>query len=347
MENEKIVITGSSGLLGAALFNALESDYEIIGIDIKEPDDKSKIHFYKMDLTDSSSVGKTLSDIIENHGRKFASFIHLAAYYDFSGNENPLYRDLTVDGTKRILEELGRDECQVEQFIFASTHLVMKPVERGGIIDEESEVDPKWAYPKSKVEAENVVHEKCGDMKTVILRIAGVYDDFGHSPPICQQIKRIYENDLTSHLYPGDKDKGQAFVHLGDVVDLFKSCIEKRKSLGKEEVFLIAEPETVSYEDLQDRIAQILYHKKWWTLRVPKPLAKIGAWLRNKIEHDKEFVKPWMIDLSEDHFPLSSKKASNLLDWRPKHRLYEDIGSIVESLEKSQEDWYRENGLTG
>jgi UDP-glucose 4-epimerase len=51
-------------------------------------------------------------------------------------------------------------------------------------------------------------------MPVVLLRIAGVYDDVGHSVLLARQIQRIYERHLTSHVFPGDTADGHAFVHL-------------------------------------------------------------------------------------------------------------------------------------
>jgi nucleoside-diphosphate-sugar epimerase len=51
-----------------------------------------------------------------------------------------------------------------------------------------------WDYPRSKIEAERVIREERGNIPAVILRIVGVYDDYGHTIPIAQQIARIYEH---------------------------------------------------------------------------------------------------------------------------------------------------------
>lgn len=138
--------------------------------------------------------------------------VHLAAYYDLSGEPSPLYEQITVRGTERLLEHLQGFE--VEQFIFSSTMLVHAPTRPGQTINEDSPVDPRWAYPQSKVETEALIREKHGNIPVVLLRLAGVYDDHCHSAFLSQQIARIYERQLFSHLYPGDIHRGQASVHL-------------------------------------------------------------------------------------------------------------------------------------
>ena len=75
-----------------------------------------------MDLTQDESLHRGLKAIRELHGNHLASVIHLAAYYDFSGAPSPLYDEITVRGTERLLGML--QDFEVEQFIFSSTHLV-------------------------------------------------------------------------------------------------------------------------------------------------------------------------------------------------------------------------------
>jgi nucleoside-diphosphate-sugar epimerase len=166
---------------------------------------------------------------------------YLAAYYDFSGDPSPLYRELTIEGTRCLLRGLQRFE--IEQFIFSSTHILMKPSEEGEPITEQSPVEPAWAYPKSKLETEQLIQQEHGKIPAVILRIAGVYNEDGHTVPIAQQIDRIARKDLESYFFPGDRDSGQAYIHMEDLVDLIRCVIERRKELGRYEVFLAAEPE--------------------------------------------------------------------------------------------------------
>ena len=97
----------------------------------------------------------------------------------------------------------------------------MREAEPGEVISEESPVEALWDYPRSKIEAETVIARERGDIPAVILRLAGVYDEWGHSPPITQQIARIYESTLESHLFPGDESRGQPFIHLDDAVAVF------------------------------------------------------------------------------------------------------------------------------
>ena len=97
--------------------------------------------------------------------------MHLAAYYDFSGAASPLYQEVTIDGTARLLGRL--QAFDVDQFVFPSTMLVHAPAVPGQRITEDSPLAPTWAYPASTVATERVIAERRGDIPAVLLRIAG------------------------------------------------------------------------------------------------------------------------------------------------------------------------------
>ncbi len=184
---------------------------------------------------------------------------------------------MTVDGTRRLLEGLGGFE--VEQFWFSSTMLVHAPAERpGDEVDESDPISPEWDYPRSKVATEKLLRAERGDIPIVLARIAGVYDEWCHSIPIAHQIKRIAERDLTAYAFPGDPSHGQAFLHLADLVDAIERSIERRADLPAELPILLGERKAMSYDALQNDIGRLLYGTaNWPTIRIPKPLAKLGA----------------------------------------------------------------------
>ncbi|MEX2141030.1 MAG: NAD(P)-dependent oxidoreductase [Pirellulales bacterium] len=339
-----VLITGSSGLIGSRLIEALVGDFRVVGIDQKPPKEQLA-DFIECDLTRTDSVKSALHDVEERHGDKIASVIHLAAYYDFSGEPSPLYDKLTVAGTRRLLQQLQR--FAVEQFVFSSSLLVMKPVAEGEMITETSPVESTWDYPESKIKAEEVIRQEHREIPVVVLRIAGVYDEDCHSIPIAQQISRIYEKTLESYFFPGDASHGQAFVHLDDLVDCFRNCIERRRQLGSHELILIAEPDVMSYAELQDRLGELLHGKEWPTIRIPKVAAKAGAWVQEKLagEEEETFIKPWMIDFADAHYPVQIDRARQRLGWEPKRRLRDTLDEMVRRLKRSPKGWYERNSL--
>ncbi|HUE83429.1 MAG TPA: NAD(P)-dependent oxidoreductase [Pyrinomonadaceae bacterium] len=345
-EKPIIAVTGSSGLIGTKVLKAFCSNFEVVGLDLKYPEKNVPgTDFIECDLTEDESVVRALDKVRDKHGELLASVIHLAAYYDFSGEPSDMYRKLTVEGTFRLLKKLR--EFQTEQFVFSSSLLVMEPAEEDEKITEFSPLeDEPWDYPRSKIEAEQLIRQERGQIPTVILRIAGVYDEDCHSIPIAQQISRIYEKKLESYFFPGDSDHGQAFVHLADLISCLQRVVDLRSEL-KNEIFLIAEPDVMSYAELQDQIGELLHHKEWPTIRIPKVMAKAGAWAQEKMGGDeKTFIKPWMVGLADAHYPVAIGHARERLGWEPKHTLRETLPEMIGRLKQDPRRWYEMNGLS-
>lgn len=341
-----VLVTGSSGLIGSRLVERLSETWHVIGFDLKPPPRLPPgAAFVACDLTSDESVAHAVAEVLGSAGRKIASVVHLAAYYDFSGRPSPLYERLTVEGTRRLLAALR--PLDVEQFVFSSTLLVHKPAdEEGEVLTESSEIEPAWDYPHSKVAAEEVIRSERGRVPAVVLRIAGAYDDSGHSIPLAQHIRRIREKQLESYFFPGDPGHGQPFVHLDDLLECIGRVLEKRGALGPYEVFLVAEPEVMTHEALQEQLGMLLHGREWPTIRIPEALAKAGAWVRGKLAGKEEtFIKPWMVALADDHYPVAIDHARLLLGWEPRRRLRETLPAIVAALERDPPGWYREHDL--
>ena len=292
-------------------------------------------------MTDRNSIEQALRQVREQFGYRIASVVHLAAYYDFSGEPSPLYEKLTEQGTKHLLEAL--QSFEVEQFIFSSSMLIYKPTTPGHPLDENAPLDPAWDYPESKVETENLIHRERGAIPAVVLRIAGAYNEMGHSVPVVHQIQRIYERTLTSHFYSGDTASGNAYVHINDVVDAIRLTIEQRHQLAPETVFNIGEEKPVNYGEIQETTGQVLYGTDWTTIELPKLLAKAGAYAQDLV--GDAFIKPWMIDRADDHYELTIDKARQQLNWQPRYTLITTLPTIIKNLQANPLIWYKENDL--
>jgi nucleoside-diphosphate-sugar epimerase len=342
-----MLVTGSSGLIGTLVVKEFARDFTVVGIDLKLPKQSAGTDFVKCDLTSNEDTARAFAEVRQKRGNQIASVIHLAAHYDFSGEPSPLYRKLTVEGTRRVLRELKKFS-QVEQFVFTSTLLVMEPAEEEEeVITEKSPLeDEPWAYPRSKIEAEEMVRKEHGDIPAVILRLAGVYNEEGNSVPIGQHIARIYEKQLESYFFPGDPEHGTPYVHLDDLIECFRRVVDRRKELGNYMVFLIAEPDIMSYNELQDTIGELIHGKEWPTIRIPKVAAKAGAWAREKMGGEEEtFIKPWMVDLADAHYPVAIRRAEEKLGWRPRYRLRNTIPEMIRRLKENPKKFYETNGL--
>jgi nucleoside-diphosphate-sugar epimerase len=339
-----VLVTGSSGLIGHAVVRSLARTFQMVGFDREGwPHPPREAECVCVDLTSDESVAAGVQRVHYAYGSRIASVVHLAAYYDFSGEPSPMYDEITVRGTGRLLHAL--QALEVEQLVFSSTMLVHAPSPPGKRIDEQWPLEPKWDYPRSKVATEALIRRERGHIRAVSLRIAGVYDDECHSIPLANQVQRIFERKLTGKLFPGDISRGQSFVHLEDVTEAIVRTVERRHQLDPDETVLIGEPETLSYDELQRAFARLIHDEDWETRSIPKMLAKAGAWLEDSVPGEEPFIKPWMIDLADDHYALDIGRARKILGWEPKRSLRETLPRMVSALKADPLSFYKKNKL--
>lgn len=151
---KKILITGCSGYIGSHLCKLLENDYEIHGLDIKEPQVPVK-KFYQVDITRLF----TIPDQIE----PYDAVIHLAALVNVSESDQipMMYYFTNLNGTTNVMNKIP-----AKNFIFASTGAA---------------VGCASAYGISKRAAEDCVREMCTTHKPTDYTIFRFYNVIGSS----------------------------------------------------------------------------------------------------------------------------------------------------------------------
>lgn len=350
MDTQKpvVLITGSEGRLGRAIAKELGDDYLVVGFERACRNDNC----ISVDLASGPALAQGCKELRQRHGSHLAAAIHLAAFYEFSAEPNPLYEEVNVSGTARLLREL--QSFDVDQFIYASTMLVHAPTAPGHLITEDAPLAPAWPYPQSKFDAEQVVAAERGAIPALTLRIAGVYTDAGELPSLAWQIQRIYERQAASRVFPGNTAHGQALVHLDDVARAFRAALDRRAQLPSSLTLLIGEPVTESYAALQNLLGRLLHGETWETRQIPKSVAAAGAWLQEKAEQAipdaidggvKPVIQPFMVALADDHYELDIARAEQVLGWRPVRTVRSTLPAMIDALRRDPAGWYRRNKI--
>ena len=350
-----VLITGAAGKLGQSLANALQRDFRIAGLDRSSRDSGQPGEFpiFAADFSSAPAIELALHRFKYQFGERIASVLHLVAYYDFSNDDNPLYRSVNIEGTRHLLRAL--QAFKVEQFVYASSMLVHAPCRPGERIDETQPIAPSWAYPKSKALAEAVVREEHNNIPYLNLRLAGIYDEQTMVPTLARQMARIYERDFQSYFYSGSPLVGQAMLHRLDMNDAFCLAIEKRHTLPHALDLLIGEDYAMGFDEVQDDLGKLIHGEQDWpTLVVSKPVAAAGAWALAKLEPaipdeidrgEVPFVKPFMVALADDHYALDTRKARQILGWEAQHRLKDELPAMVQAMKHKPVAWYARHGI--
>jgi len=228
----KALITGITGQDGYYLAKLLlEKDYEVHGlirrssnintyrIDslISEYSDSKKLNLYYSDLLDSSSLTNLINNILPDEVYNLAAQSHVAVSF-----KNPIYSTNTSTiGTLTILESLRNLEKDVKFYQASSSE--MYGGQFNGMLDENSEFEPKSPYAAAKLFSYNITkiyRESYG-----IFAVNGIL--FNHESPlrgetfvtrkISRAVGRIY-NKIQNNLTLGNLEASRDWGYAGDYV---------------------------------------------------------------------------------------------------------------------------------
>lgn len=149
----RVVLTGSSGRIGRAIFGALAPEHTVVGID-RTPFSTSHV---VSDFADRDMLARVMAGA--------DAVIHTAALHapHVGTVDDREFQRVNVDGT-RVLAEAAL-ECGVPRFVFTSTTaLYARAIARGKctLIDEQTPPQPSSVYHRTKLAAENLLATLAG-----------------------------------------------------------------------------------------------------------------------------------------------------------------------------------------
>jgi nucleoside-diphosphate-sugar epimerase len=106
--SDVVIGTGSSGFIGQPVIRSLAPRFRMIGFDRgRMAESPKQAECACVDLTSSDeSVNAALERVRYAYGDRVAPVIYLATYHEVSGEPSPLYHEITVQGSGRLLRSL-------------------------------------------------------------------------------------------------------------------------------------------------------------------------------------------------------------------------------------------------
>lgn len=167
---KKILITGSTGMLGQDLISQLGCDYKIGAVDLKSPPGE-RGNFFCIDICNQQQI--------EQAFLKFKPWlvIHAAAYTDVDGcQRNPdKARRINTEGTKNIASLCKRHKVKL---LYISTDYVFDG-KKGSPYKENDAVNPLNIYGHSKLQGEKFIQTNLDEF--LIVRTSGLFGYFGNN----------------------------------------------------------------------------------------------------------------------------------------------------------------------
>lgn len=250
-----VLITGSSGMIGAALSeHLLELGYDIIGFDSKPnrwSDEVNEITIVG-DLRNPEGIGDVPRDV--------DTIVHLAANARVHKLvENPKHAQDNLNMTFNVLEWARQND--VSNIIFGSSREVYGNKNKFVYSEDDTYVDEcESPYTASKVGGEAMVKafEQCYGIDSCILRFSNVYGRYDVSDRVVPLFITRARRGMDLTVY-GDS-KVLDFTYLDDCVSGIMTVINDFHK-SKRTTFNLASGKGTSLVELAEKIAERFDHK--------------------------------------------------------------------------------------
>ena len=216
----KILITGSSGLIGSAIIPLLETDGHVIRrFDIRPPPSGNNTSFMAEDITDSRVRQNAIKDI--------DGIIHLAAVSRvLDAEQNPAKCfDINVKGTMSLLSDLAKLD-NPPWVIYGSSREVYGSASIMPVSEEQS-LKPMNIYAESKVASESLMrnYARLTDRPAIIFRFSNVYGSIhDHATRVIPAFVRA--SVTGNEIRIDGEDHTFDFTHVDDTARAVRATVE-------------------------------------------------------------------------------------------------------------------------
>ena len=346
---QTLVLTGASGFVGRHLLEDLKNDYRIFAIARRSQHDcgapmHPNIAWMRVDIGDREALARTFREIASAGGAEI--LIHLAAYYDFTGEDHPEYRRTNVEGTRNLLE-IART-CPIESFVFASSVAACGFPRPEGPVDERTPPDGDHVYAWSKREGERLVGEQAGEWPIRIARFGAIFSDWCEYPPLYVFLRTWLGADPWCRILGGRGEMAIPYIHIRDLVAFFRRLLAVPAERGAAEVLVASAEGSTSLNRLFELTTRAYFGGARTPIRVPRTIARIGLIgleLGGRAIGRPPFERAWMGAYIDKRLEVDNHRTRERLGWtlNPRFAIERRLPFLIERLRSEPFEWLARN----
>jgi nucleoside-diphosphate-sugar epimerase len=345
-----LILTGASGFIGSHILNSFREDYKIYAFARRSQKEANvpyhrNVNWVQCDITNTDALNEVMNYIAESGGADY--FIHLAAFYDFTFNDNPEYRRTNVTGTENILKFTRK--LNVKRFIFASS-LAACSFSDNKPINEESLPDAGFPYAESKKLGEELVRKYSQYFPCSVTRLAAVFGDWCEYAPLYKFLLSWLSRRIDSRILAGKGESAVPYLHIYDLCRLFRTIIDKTEELPDFDIYNASPAGSTSHRELFEIATRYYFGESVKPLHLPKSLAYPGIFMKKlmgtlHLTCDEPFEQFWMARYIDTKMNADSLYTQNTLDWNPTGRylINRRLLFLLEKMKSHPDEWKLRN----
>jgi len=346
----RLVLTGASGFVARYAMRALKSRYRFVALDrhsrleSQVPPD-GEVEWHQVELGEAEQVQAVFRRIAAQGGAEV--LVHLAAHYDFTGEDDPEYWRTNVDGLRSVLE--GSRSLRLRRFIFASSLAACDFPPRGQVVDEDSPLDAPHVYGRTKALGEAMLEEYRHEFPSTVVRFAALFSDWCEYPPLYHFLETWTSHRWNAHLLGGRGEGAIPFLHVRDAAIFLANLTDHLDVLAPGEVLVASPDGAVTQKALFVAATQAYFRDGAPAPRfVPRPFCRPALWtadfLGRRVGH-RPFERPWMADYVDRQLAVDGSRTRARLGWRPRPRMeiLRRMPFLIENYRTDPLEWHRRN----
>jgi nucleoside-diphosphate-sugar epimerase len=322
----QIVVTGASGFIGSHLLAALRGRARVLAIDNRSAAEAEvpawdHVTWIAADVGDRDQVEDAFAEVRRLGGADVV--VHLAAFYEFSGEEYPEYWRTNVEGLGNVLQQC-RTLPALRRFVFASSLAACRFPPAGGVLTEDSAPDGDHVYARTKAHGEALVRDAAQWFPVCIVRLAALYSDWCEYPPLYHFLDTWLSGAWNRRILGGRGRSAVPYLHVKDAMRFFAHVLDRADTLERTEVLLASGDGATSHQALFDAATRYWFGETVRAWHVPRPLCRPGMWaldVAGRVVGRRPFERPWMADYVDLALTVDAGRTHARLGWAPRPRL--------------------------
>ncbi len=345
----RIIVTGASGFVGRHLLEELKHDVRIEGIARRSQarcgaPEHPNIGWYQVDIGERADLAAVFRRI-RSEG-PVHTVVHLAAHYDFTGDDHPEYYRTNVNGLRNTLDL--SHEIGISRFIFSSSVAACELPPPGSALDETSSPDGDHIYARTKRLGERMLEDYRSAFPSVIVRFAAMFSDWCEYPPLFMFFETWLSHAWNRGLLGGKGLSAIPYLHIRDAVSFLRTVLENPNRTRPGEVLIASPDGATTHRDLFSIATLNWFGRRKTAFLMPQALCGPGMWARDvagRLLGERPFERAWMAKYIDLAMTIDASKTRERLGWAPRPRLeiLRRLPFLVENKKTDPLEWNRLN----